>query len=130
MSTGLTLLGFILYNIFLTCSNVGLWTGLFFLHFLISCDTEREWEKQTAFCHFFLVLKMCVKPYLQLVKNNGTILGSSESDIYLDIYREIHIYIDRYTYIDIISQISYIYAYLSIYLSMCIYLYVWLNEEC
>jgi len=51
MSTGLTLLGFILYNIFLTCSNVGLWAGLFFLHLLINCSKEREWEKQTAFCH-------------------------------------------------------------------------------
>lgn len=47
MSTGLT--GFILYNIFLTCSNVGLWDGLFFLHLSINCRREREWEKQTAF---------------------------------------------------------------------------------
>lgn len=86
MSTGLTLLGFILYNIFLTCSNVGLWAGLFFLHLLINCSRERKWEKQTAFCHskhrqcfkLILVFSWCklsiVKPYLQLVKSGRAAL--------------------------------------------------------
>lgn len=39
MSTGLTLCGFILSSIFLTCSNVGLMVTLWDQHFLISCSS-------------------------------------------------------------------------------------------